>query len=114
MAWATRIPGAIASANAGSGIPRRRQAIQAPTPPRAMAPQMPGPAAAGHPALLADPAADDDAGDDAQRVGPHGQRAQVPDAPGGAGDRRQRRHAGAPGRRRTPAASSAASAPTAA
>ncbi len=43
MAWASTIPGASASAKAGSGMPRRRQPIQAPTPPSAMAPQMPRP-----------------------------------------------------------------------
>ena len=33
----------MASANAGSGMPRRRQAIHAPTPPKKIAPQMPRP-----------------------------------------------------------------------
>ena len=45
-----------------------------------------GLAAAGHPALLAEPDRDDDAQDDAQRVGTDGQRPEVPDALGGAGD----------------------------
>ncbi len=43
MAWATTMPGATASAKNGSGTPRRRQPIQAPTPPSAIAPQMPRP-----------------------------------------------------------------------
>ena len=55
MAWATSSPGASASANAGSGMPRRRQAIQAPTPPRAMAPQMPRPPSQMAKALIGSP-----------------------------------------------------------
>ena len=43
MACAVTMPGAAASANAVSGMPRRRQAIQAPTPPSAIAPQIPSP-----------------------------------------------------------------------
>ena len=43
MAWAVTIPGATASAKNGSGTPRRRQPIQAPTAPSATAPQMPSP-----------------------------------------------------------------------
>ncbi len=43
MAWARAMPGAMASAYAGSAMPRRRQPIQAPTAPRAIAPQMPRP-----------------------------------------------------------------------
>ena len=42
-------------------------------------------AAAGHPAPLADPDGDDDAEDDAQRVGAERQRAEVPDALAGLG-----------------------------
>src|SRR3954451_12060440 len=41
IACASAIPGARASAQAGRGIPRRRQPIQAPTPPRARAPPAP-------------------------------------------------------------------------
>src|SRR5262245_18002348 len=43
MAWATTMPGAMASAYAGSGTPLTRQPIHAPTAPSAMAPQMPRP-----------------------------------------------------------------------
>ncbi len=43
MACARMMPGANASANAGSGMPCRRHPIQAPTAPSATAPQMPRP-----------------------------------------------------------------------
>jgi hypothetical protein len=43
MACARAMPGARASAQAGRGMPRRRQPIHAPTAPNAMAPQIPRP-----------------------------------------------------------------------
>ena len=52
----------------------------------AMSPTCAGLAAAGHPAPVAEPDRDDDAGDDAQRVGAERERAEVPDALRGAGD----------------------------
>ncbi|OAX60661.1 hypothetical protein A5N15_05875 [Rothia kristinae] len=43
MPWASRIPGAAASANLVRDSPRRRQAIQAPSAPQEIAPMMPMP-----------------------------------------------------------------------
>ena len=49
-------------------------------------------AAAGHPAALAHPDRDDDPGDDAQRVAPDRERAELPDPLGRAGDGQRRQH----------------------
>jgi len=43
MAWASAIPGARASAIARNEIPLRRQAMEPPSAPIAIAPQMPSP-----------------------------------------------------------------------